>query len=58
MLKGDISISEVRLSHAVDFAADLIVSGAYHYSQLREALIGGVSRELLEHATIPILLSH
>jgi nucleotide-binding universal stress UspA family protein len=39
-------------------SADLIVSGAYHHSHLREALIGGVSRELLEHMTIPTLLSH
>jgi len=38
--------------------ADLIVAGAYHHSQLREALMGGVSRELLEHMTVPILMSH
>jgi nucleotide-binding universal stress UspA family protein len=55
---GDISISEVLLSRAADFGAYLIVPSAYHHSQLREALIGAVSRELLKHMTIPILLSH
>jgi hypothetical protein len=25
---------------------------------LREALLGGVSRELLRHVTIPVLISH
>src|ERR1700730_12395921 len=48
-MRGDLSVSEVLLSRAADFAADMIVSGAYHHSQLREALLGGVARELLEH---------
>jgi nucleotide-binding universal stress UspA family protein len=38
--------------------ADLLVAGAYHHSQLREAIIGGVSRELLDHITLPVLMSH
>jgi nucleotide-binding universal stress UspA family protein len=29
-----------------------------HHSPLREALVGGVSRELLEHMTVPVLMSH
>jgi nucleotide-binding universal stress UspA family protein len=57
-LRGGIAISDVLLSRAADLAADLIVAGAYHHSQLREALIGGVSRELLEHMTVPVLMSH
>ena len=47
-LHGDLRISDVLLSRAADLAADLLVAGAYHNSQLREALVGGVSRELLE----------
>jgi nucleotide-binding universal stress UspA family protein len=57
-LRGDIAVSDVLLSRAADLAADLIVSGAYHHSPLREALIGGVSRELLDHMTVPVLMSH
>jgi len=57
-LRGDLAISDVLLSRAADLGADLIVCGGYHHSQLREALVGGVSRELLEHMTIPVLMSH
>ncbi len=57
-LRGDIPISDVLLSRAADFDADLIVAGAYHHSPLREALLGGVSRELLQHMTVPVLMSH
>ena len=57
-LQGDLRISDVLLSRAADLAADLIVAGAYHHSQLREALVGGVSREILEHMTVPVLMSH
>ncbi len=57
-LQGDLRISDVLLSRAADLAADLLVAGAYHHSQLREALVGGVSRELLDHMTVPVLMSH
>ena len=57
-LRGDLRISDVLLSRAADLAVDLLVAGAYHHSQLREALVGGVSRELLDHMTVPVLMSH
>ena len=57
-LRGDLAVSDVLLSRAADLAADLIVSGGYHHSPLREALLGGVSRELLRHMTVPVLMSH
>jgi nucleotide-binding universal stress UspA family protein len=55
---GGAPVSDVLLSAAVDFAADLIVAGAYHHTQVREALIGGVSRGLFRHMTVPVLMSH
>jgi nucleotide-binding universal stress UspA family protein len=57
-LAGALSTSEVLLSRAAEMSADLIVSGAYHHSQLREALIGGVSRDLMNQMTVPVLFSH
>jgi nucleotide-binding universal stress UspA family protein len=57
-LQAGTSISDVLLSRSVDLAADLIVAGAYHHSQLRETLLGGVSRELFHHMTLPVLMSH
>jgi nucleotide-binding universal stress UspA family protein len=57
-LHDSISVSDVLLSRAADQGADVIVAGAYHHSQLREALLGGVSRDLLDHMTVPVLMSH
>jgi nucleotide-binding universal stress UspA family protein len=57
-LRGELTISDLLLSRAADLGADMIVAGAYHHSPLREALIGGVSRELLQHMTVPVLMSH
>jgi nucleotide-binding universal stress UspA family protein len=57
-LRGDLPVAEALLSRAADLDADLIVAGAYHHSQFREALVGGVSRALLDHMTVPVLMSH
>jgi nucleotide-binding universal stress UspA family protein len=38
--------------------ATLIVMGAYTHSRLREAFLGGVTRHLLAHAPVPLLMSH
>jgi nucleotide-binding universal stress UspA family protein len=40
------------------FRADLLVMGCYGHSRLLEFVLGGVSRYVLEHATIPVMLSH
>jgi nucleotide-binding universal stress UspA family protein len=55
---GDVPIADLLLSRAADLAADLVVAGAYHHSPLREALLGGVSRELLRTMTVPTLMAH
>ena len=49
--------SEIRQA-ATDFGADLVVSGAYKHSRLREWLLGGVTQSLLKDCTLPILMSH
>lgn len=38
--------------------ADLIVSGAFGHSRMREWAFGGVTRDLLDQATIAVLFSH
>jgi nucleotide-binding universal stress UspA family protein len=57
-LHSAISIRDALLSRAAAFGADMIVAGAYHHSRLRESLLGGVSRDLLDHMTVPVLMSH
>jgi len=38
--------------------ADLIVSGAFGHSPMAEALLGGVSRDLIRNVSMPIVMSH
>jgi nucleotide-binding universal stress UspA family protein len=41
-----------------NFAADLIVMGAYGHSRLRELIIGGATKHVLQNTTVPVLISH
>lgn len=54
----DMGAGEALLSHAADVGADLLVMGAYGRSRLRELVLGGATRHLLRHMTIPVLMSH
>lgn len=52
------SVGSVLLHHADRVQAQLIVAGGYGHSRLREWAMGGVTRELLNSATLPVLYSH
>ena len=52
------SASDALLSYAADVSADLLVVGGYGHSRLRELILGGVTRELLQHMTLPVLMAH
>ncbi len=54
----DVSVGDILLSRAADLGADLIVMGGYGHSRAREFVLGGATRELLRHMTVPVLLSH
>jgi nucleotide-binding universal stress UspA family protein len=48
-----------RLLHeAESLGADLLVMGAYTHSRIREAILGGATRHVIEHAKLPVLLAH
>jgi nucleotide-binding universal stress UspA family protein len=51
-------VSSTILSYAADTSADMIVMGGYGHSRLREFILGGVTRGLLESMTVPVLMSH
>jgi nucleotide-binding universal stress UspA family protein len=51
-------IQPTILSIAADTGMDLIVMGAYGHSRLRERILGGVTRAMLESMTVPTLMSH
>jgi nucleotide-binding universal stress UspA family protein len=54
----DVATGEALLSHAADLSAELIVAGGYGHSRLREAVLGGVTRTLMQTSPVPVLLSH
>ena len=55
---GDVEVGDLLLDRAADEDFDLIVMGAYGHARLREIILGGATRHLLEHMTVPVLLSH
>lgn len=52
------SVAEVLLRHAADVDAEMVVMGAYGHSRFREAILGGATRDMLENATVPVLMAH
>jgi len=57
-IAAGLSICDVLLDYAADIDADMFVGGGYGDSPLREKMLGGVTRDLLKHMTIPMLFSH
>lgn len=54
----DSDVANVVLSQAADSDADLIVMGGYGHTRLREFILGGATRGMLESMTVPVLMSH
>lgn len=54
----EISAGDLLLNRAAEISADLLVIGAYGHSRLRETILGGVTRTLLQQMTVPVLMSH
>jgi nucleotide-binding universal stress UspA family protein len=51
-------VSAVLLDAAETLGASYLVAGAYGHTRFREAVLGGVSRELLRNSPIPLVLAH
>ncbi len=52
------SVGTSLLGATVAAGADLLVMGAYTRSRVRRLIFGGVTREVLEGADIPLLMAH
>lgn len=57
-VSGSVDVGSVILSRAFDLSADLIVMGAYGHSRVREIVLGGATRTVLQSMTVPVLMSH
>ncbi|WP_323035390.1 universal stress protein [Pararhodobacter sp.] len=51
-------VSDVLMRHVRDIDASILVMGAYGHSRLREAILGGATRNVLENAKRAIFLAH
>jgi nucleotide-binding universal stress UspA family protein len=56
--RGNIAVKDALLNFAADSGADLIVMGGYGHWRMREFILGGVTRGMLESMTVPTLMSH
>ena len=57
-VSGDVSIGDIILSRLADQGVDLLVMGAYGHARMRELILGGVTRHIMRHMTVPVLVSH
>jgi nucleotide-binding universal stress UspA family protein len=57
-VSAGIGAGNALLSRASDLEADLLVMGVYGHSRVRELLLGGATRTVLESMTLPILMAH
>ena len=55
---GSQGIAVTLIDAAQRSDAGLLVMGGYEHSRLREIALGGVTRHILAHATMPVLLAH
>ena len=53
-----IDIGSALLSRMSDYGSDMLVMGGYGHSRFRETILGGITRTILEHMTVPVLMSH
>jgi nucleotide-binding universal stress UspA family protein len=49
---------DALLSFAADRGCDLLVMGAYAHSRVRELVLGGATRTILNSMTLPVLMAH
>ena len=55
---GTEPFGQTLLRRAHELKADLLVMGAYVHGVLRDMVLGGVTRHVLAHADIPVLMRH
>ncbi|CAO3427277.1 COG0589: Universal stress protein UspA and related nucleotide-binding proteins [Azospirillum doebereinerae] len=55
---GSEPVGETVTKKAAELGADLLVMGGYGHSRMREMILGGVTRYVLNHAGLPVLMVH
>jgi nucleotide-binding universal stress UspA family protein len=55
---GHGKVAAALLARAGALGADLLVMGGYGHSRMREFILGGVTRHVLTHTAMPVLMAH
>lgn len=55
---GSEPVGQAVTEKAAELGADLLVMGGYGHSRMREMILGGVTRYVLNHAGLPVLMAH
>jgi nucleotide-binding universal stress UspA family protein len=58
LVADGMDVANTILSHAADNAVDFMVMGGYGHSRLREFVLGGATRGILQTMTVPTLMAH
>lgn len=56
--RGDRRKADLLAGFAVERGCEALVMGAYGHSRLREALLGGTTRDMLAKVPLPLLMAH
>lgn len=56
--RGTASIGDTLQAAALNHDADLLVMGAYGHNRIREFILGGATRNVLDVPRLPVLLAH
>lgn len=51
------AVGEAVLKTCRDDGVDMLIMGAYTHSRVRQLILGGVTRHVLEHSEIPVLMA-
>jgi nucleotide-binding universal stress UspA family protein len=57
MFRSSSSVGAGLLAAAAEFGCDLLSMGAYSHSRLRQLILGGVTRHVLERANLPVMMN-
>ncbi len=55
---GEVGTADTILGKIGEYGSDLLVMGGYGHGYMRELVLGGVTRNVLEKMTVPVLMSH
>jgi len=56
--RASTGVGDTLLNYVSDNAIDLVVMGGYGHSRMREFILGGATRSILQSMTVPVLMAH